>query len=79
MAAPRPKITYYLDDADHRALKVFAAAEGGITQAEWTEKIIKDALSQRIRETSLLANELQRAGIIRNSPESAGITGKGAK
>jgi hypothetical protein len=79
MAAPRPKITYYLDEAEHRALKVFAAAEGGLTQAEWTEKIIKEAISVRVRETSLLANELQRAGIIRNSPESAGIAGKGQK
>ena len=75
MAAPRPKITYYLDDVEHRALKVFADAEG-LSQQEWTEKVIKEAISQRVRETSLLANELQRAGIIRNGPDSAGITGK---
>jgi hypothetical protein len=78
MAAPRPKITYYLDDAEHRALKVLADAEG-LSQIEWTEKVIKEAISQRVRAASLLANELQRAGIIGNHPESAGITGKGQR
>jgi hypothetical protein len=78
MGAPRPKITINLDDLDHRALKVLADAEG-LTQIEWTEKVVKSAISQRVRETSLLANELQRAGIIGNHPESAAIAGKGAK
>jgi hypothetical protein len=78
MAAPRPKITYYLDEAEHRALKVLAEAEG-LTQIEWSEKVIKDAISERVRAASLLANELQRAGIIRNSPESAAMGGKAPK
>jgi len=78
MGAPRQKITVNLDEIDHRALKVFADAEG-LTQIEWAEKVIKSAISLRVRETSVLANELQRAGIIGNFPESAATHGKNGR
>lgn len=78
MGEPRPKITIYLDGPDHRALKVLAEAEG-LSQIEWAEKVVKSAISLRVREASLLANELQRAGIIGNHPESAATNGKGQR
>lgn len=78
MGTPRPKITFNLDDAEHRALKVLAEAEG-LTQIEWTEKVVKSAIASKVHETSLLANKLQRAGIIGNFPESAAISERGGK
>lgn len=71
MAAPRPDIKFYLDPAEHAALKVFAS-HADKTLGELAEQIVSEWLQKRIHDASVLADELQRAGVIRYAQESAG-------
>ena len=71
MAAPRPDVKYYLDTEEHAALKVFADHEG-LTLAQLTEQVMRAYLRKRVHEVSVVANKLQRAGIIQNEGTGLG-------
>lgn len=70
MAAPRPDVKYYLDQIDHASLKVFAEHDGlGI--GELTEQVMAAYLSKRRHDAIVLAEDLARAGITRDTLEPA--------
>lgn len=71
MALDRPDVKPRLDHDIHAALKVFAKHDG-MTQNEWCEKVITDAVSKRIHDVNLTHAELASLGIFGRSRDSSG-------
>jgi hypothetical protein len=75
MAAPRPDVKFYLDAQEHAALKVFADHES-IGMGELTERVMTEYLQKKVHDASVLAQALERAGVIQNAQVPAGESRK---
>ncbi len=71
MAAPRPDVKFYLDQPEHAALKVFADHDN-VGMGELTERVMTEYLQKRVHDASVLAEALERAGVVRNGQGPAG-------
>ncbi|HEY3494558.1 MAG TPA: hypothetical protein VGK73_07725 [Polyangiaceae bacterium] len=71
MAAPRSDVKYYLDGIDHASLKVFAGHDG-VGIGELTEQVMAAYLAKRRHDAIVLAEELAKAGITRDTVDPAG-------